>query len=65
MQGNEEVNLDFDAKDYYIALIVKGNNLTFDMYPADDNESDTQNYTLLMDADDLAELILDKGQGWV
>ena len=62
---NEEVNLEFDAKDYYITLLVKGNDLTFDMYPADDNESDTQNYTLLLDADGLAKFILEEGNGWV
>ena len=60
----EEINLEFDAKDYYITLVVKGNELVFDMYPADDNESDTQNYNLLLNADDLAKVILEKGNGW-
>ena len=62
---NEEVNLTFDAKDYYITLVVKGSELVFDMYPGDDNESDTQNYNLLLNADDLAKVILEKGNGWV
>ena len=61
----ENINLEFDAKGYYITLLVNDDGMTFDMYPADDNESDTQNYTMLLSADDLAKLILDRGNGWV